>query len=333
MPQEISRREFSMIVGAAVSAGVAVPRSLAALVRHRRAPFFTWVDIDPRVRVATGAGGNATVIRGPQDATLIDTKYFGLGDTLRREAEEFAGPLTAVVNTHHHPDHSGGNSAFGDLPLIAHENGTERTSATAQATMERIDDADGFLEIIESRYGERLDDASRGEIREFANAIGQLQVSDFVPDVTFQRWYAMDGLGQDVGLRYVSDGHTDNDAYLFLPEQNIMIAGDLLFHHLHPYMAPDDGTTSVGWQRCLAAMISTCDEDTRVVPGHGELTDRTGLREQSDYFDRLRDLVITAAEQGGTRENIVEMQVSEFEDYGFSNFLARNLGIMYDELA
>jgi hypothetical protein len=97
-------------------------------------------------------------------------------------------------------------------------------------------------------------------------------------------------------------------------------------------MKAEDGGNTVGWQRSLAAAIATCDDRTVVVPGHGAITDKTGLRQQSRYFDRLRELVIEALDEQRPREEIVQLNPPEFQAYEWEANLPRLLGIIHDEL-
>ena len=134
-----------------------------------------------------------------------------------------------------------------------------------------------------------------------------------------------------VELRHIDRGHTDNDIFVFIPEANVLHGGDLFFNRVHPRIDVGADATTVGWQRCLDAMIDAADNDTVCIPGHGDISDIDGLRSFHGYFDILRSLVQKEIAAGRTREQIMEMQPAEFRDWP-ANRLNQNLGIVYDEL-
>jgi glyoxylase-like metal-dependent hydrolase (beta-lactamase superfamily II) len=264
---------------------------------------------------------------------LSDCKNLGLGSTLRREAELHGAPLKWVFNTHHHGDHSGGNYAFAaDLPLVAHPNAVPRirerfTTALAgvEQTMART--------LEELRGGDADTGAALSEVESFMETAGSLSPDDFLPTVMVPEEREIRVGSHTVQLRHVSPGHTDNDIFLFVPEENVLHTGDLLFHQRHPFIDTSAGATTVGWQRCVEAMVVVCDGDTVVIPGHGPITDRGGLQGQGRYFDQIREVVHGAMRGGMSREEIIELEPSVLAELGTGSGLARNLGTVYDELA
>lgn len=335
MPLDINRREFATILAASAAAGVGIPRRLWSY-QSPATDFFRWTTIKPNVHVAIGAGGNSLVLRGSSGAVLVDCKFLGMGAALREQAQRIAtGPISGVFNTHHHGDHSGGNHVFPDATIVAQENAAPRI---VEATRTAIEGITTFPEVwLEQTFGFweiELDEAERSAMLEFAAGVGELDPESFVPDETFDRRLVSTEFGVELNWRHVGPGHTDNDAFLFLPEHNVMHAGDLLFFGRHAFMLAADGGNTVGWQRSLAAAIAACDDNTVVIPGHGPITDKTGLREQSRYFDRLRELVVNAMEDGRPRDSVTEViRPEEFSDYEWADRLPPLLGIIYDELS
>ena len=175
-------------------------------------------------------------------------------------------------------------------------------------------------------------DSDRAELLDFAAVVSELDPESFTADQTFERRLQHNATGVELNWRHVSPGHTDNDAYLFLPEHNVLHAGDLLFFGTHPFMRGADGGNTVGWQRSLAAAIAICDDETVVIPGHGAITDKTALRAQSQYFDRLRELVISAMEEGRPKELVQEIDPPEFRELEWKSILPELLGVIFDEL-
>jgi cyclase len=332
MSWKIDRRDFMTLMGTAVAAGIGLPRTLLAISKPRSS-LFGWTTINPQLHVAIGTGGNSLVIKGPEGSALVDSKVLGLGPSILEQSSAIAeGPIQYLFNTHHHGDHTGGNHAFVDSQCIAQSNLSPRIVDGSREALEGVEDPEEWVNSIEESWEMEMEDSDRAELLEFAETVSGLDPESFAPDQTFERRLQHTDTGIELNWRHIGPGHTDNDAYLFIPEHNVLHAGDLLFFGTHPFMRASDGGNTVGWQRALAAAIAICDDETVVIPGHGAITDKTGLRAQSQYFDRLRELVITAMEERTTRELVQEIDPPEFRDLNWKTILPGLLGIIFDEL-
>lgn len=329
----LSRRDFAQIV-AGVAAGFALPASVRAAARlgpAGQATYFDWRRVSDRVRVAVGGGGNTLLYRGDRGALQSDGKNFGLGRILRREAEAQGTAVTHFVNTHHHGDHSGGNDGFTDLARVAHANARPRIEATAEANLGRA------REVLPRTLAQLREQGGAPEaiadVEATLAAIGDLSVASFAPTETFDAERELTVDGRPVELRWASRGHTDGDAFVFLPQENVLQCGDLLFHGRHPFVDASSGATPAGWIRCVDAMLALCDGDTVVIPGHGELTDRNGLAAQKTYFERLQDMVDEAIRAGRSRDEVTAMAPADLMALDAAErMLPMNLGIVFDEI-
>jgi len=328
----ITRRDFhrlALLGGGAALARLPLPAAHARQNDAPRRTLFTWVPIEGRegLRVAFGSGGNAMAVQSRGRVALIDAKHAALGATLRAEAERFGGTIERLINTHHHADHSGGNAEFRpDTPILAHPALGPRVA----------DQVDRYRTIARGMLNQlRAGDAPPEAIRRaqgFVERADELNAEAFWPTelVVDERTVRVG----DVRVRCFHTGraHTDNDVYVFLPEQNVLHTGDLLFHELHPFIDRGAGATTTGWQSRIDEMMNLCDPDTVVVPGHGRITDRTGLRKQREYFDILREWVEERLAGGVSREQAEESSPpAALEDYGFMQIWPRTVAAMYDE--
>ena len=79
--------------------------------------------LDARRRAQTFSGGNVSVFITDAGVTLVDTKLAGWGQALLDKVKSVtAKPVTTIINTHTHGDHTGNNDKFGKVEVIAHEN-------------------------------------------------------------------------------------------------------------------------------------------------------------------------------------------------------------------
>jgi len=352
----LSRRGFAILT-ASLAAGSMIPGRSALALRPRalREPgegaaapprLFEWPSLRPGAWATmppkgsgTFGGGNCLLAVGKEGALLVDTKFTALGRTLRREATNIAGAsgaekLTHVLNTHHHADHTGGNCAFGsDVKLMAHAKAASRIAAQIERYTGGIDGT--VRQLAELGLPEDVVKPVMEEADRVKAASASMGPEHFAPNALIEQdTTEVDLGGMKVVLRHVGPGHTDNDVFVWLPEQNVMHTGDLLFHRLNPYIDAGAGATTRGWQKSLAAMIELCNDETIVIPGHGALTDRAGLQAQYDYFDQLRKVVAYAKDVDGmSREEAVKIQPGAFKDLGFPQMLPNAIGVVYDELS
>lgn len=287
----------------------------------------------PNVR---GVGGNTVLVKGKDALLLIDTKMASVGRWLRIESETLAGaPLrvTHVVNTHHHHDHTAGNSAFmGDVTLYAHEKAIPRIAKSFDRFVASIEGNVAEIARSDRPHKDRvLDEAARVQANIEAGAI---TADSFAPNRIVKNDTSLDIGGTQGWLRHYGPGHTDNDLVVHFPDLNIVVAGDLLFHEMHPFCDASGGISTTGWQTSLERTMNLCDDNTIVVPGHGNLTTKSALQTQHDYFTKLRQIVEHAKNvEGMSRDEVTNLQTGAFKDLANPERLKMALAVVFDELA
>ncbi len=343
MSVNLTRREFSMLGAAgllSLAGGSLVTRTArGAMRRSLAAPYFKWQPIGTSAAAAFGEGGNTLVVWSKNEALLVDTKNAPFGGPLRREAlaggAEAAGggapagaALTLVVNTHHHADHTGGNLAFTkDLRVLAHEKAKARV-------LTQVDRYTGAIKGAVSQLGRSDNPAAKDLMQEFgelADKVGELKAEQFAPTESMGSEKELKIGDVKVVMRHVGAGHTDNDIFLHFPDLNLIQTGDLLFHKNHPFMDRPAGANTDGWINSVRRIIDLCNDKTVVLPGHGELTDVSGLRAQIHYFEVVRSAVAKAVKDGKTLQEIKQLDLTEFRDYGLTQIKPLLLGAMYEE--
>jgi len=323
----IGRRDFlALSLGMAVGVAASPRRALARLVEGE---YFDWKSIAGGTWVAHGEGGNVLLLVGQGEAIVVDAKNCGFGGALRREAELLGAPVRTLINTHHHGDHTGGNHAFaGDAKMIAHANlvpripaNIERYRGSAANAIRQLDSSTkpGAAEI--AREAEAL-------VEDFpdAKAFAPGTPLDIQPGSPEERTIA----GADVELHYFGPGHTDNDVVVLLPKLNIIHCGDLLFNKWWPYIDPLGGGNTAGWLACVEAILPLVNDKTIVVPGHGEVGDRSAIQRQIDFFRDMRARAAKAVADGTSREDFLKLDPSEYKAYE-PRIRQITLGGLYDE--
>ncbi len=209
-------------------------------------------------------GVNAGIVVGDQGVLVVDTL------TSAKEALIFLEdirsvtdkPIRYVVNTHYHLDHAFGNCLFADMgaELISHAN------CRKQALLVK----DEALEAAKS-FG--MDDAALEGTR------------IVVPNMAFENAMDLDLGNREVRLVYSGQGsHTAGSIVVWVPQQKVAFAGDILFTDFHPYMAEGD---LAGWSRSLDGLLALGAE--KIIPGHGPLSGSKDVQDMKAYladFDR-----------------------------------------------
>ncbi len=331
---EWTRREF-VAATLAVAGGAVVGGGRRAWARPRPAfgadTYFDWKQPAPGVHVAFGEGGNAMAVPGKGGALLVDCKNAPFGAALRREADALGTKLTVAVNTHHHADHTAGNYAFTpDLPVYAHEKAKPRVLA-------QLDRYKGQIAGGVAQVGRSNKPAAAG-VMEDAKALAEradgLKAEDFAPTRTLGDHEELEVGGRRLALHQFGPGHTDNDLVVHLPDLNIIHTGDLLFHRLYPFWDPNGGVSGAGWIKSLESTLALCNEKTVVIPGHGEITDRSGVQGGIDVLKRIRDAAGEAIKAGKSKEDFVKTEIPEFKDFGLAQMAKpRVFAGWYDELS
>lgn len=234
------------------------------------------------VHAIFGLGGNAAVLRTESGAVVVDTLTFRMqGERVRELAERLAGgPVQAIVNTHYHAEHTHGNPAF---PAGTRVVATERT----------------------------LD-----HLRERDDAYWRGEAARLLPGETFATRHEMRIGGKTIRSFHPGRGHTDGDLVTLFVEDRVLVAGDLLFGGRYPRIDLEGGGSVREWGSTLERVMDL--EFDRVIPGHGPVTDRAGLRRFQAFVRELWEVVSTAAEAGMSLERTLA-EVRLTQDEGFES--------------
>lgn len=128
------------------------------------------------------------------------------------------------------------------------------------------------------------------------------------------------------------EGHSGGtDLVAYVPDAAVLITGDIVFHQRIPYLG--DGNIRQ-WQASLDYLIETFPTAT-VIPGHGVVTDLSGVQAQKQYFDDLEQLALAWQVQGLSQEVAIasSLEIPEsYQDYLFQGLYPGNLEIAYQQI-
>ncbi|WP_339719382.1 MBL fold metallo-hydrolase [uncultured Paraglaciecola sp.] len=203
------------------------------------------------VHMLMGAGGNIGVSAGAEGILIIDDQFAPLAEKIATAIGEIAKtPMKYVVNTHYHGDHTGSNAYFKEIK--------------------------GSTIFAHDNVRKRLaskEDHTHGEL----------------PVVTYQQGVTFHFNGDTIKVMHMPAGHTDSDSVIWFEEANVLHPGDLFFEGRFPYIDLDGGGTVAGYINNASKLIGMLKEDTKIIPGHGNLATKV------DYQKALDMIVNTAA--------------------------------------
>ena len=228
---------------------------------------------------------NVTVVRGSEGLLVVDTHASDLAarGVIQDVKALGVGEVTAVVNTHEHFDHAFGNLAFrtayGDIPIHAHETAAERTQAAG-------DRVKSLYDLAENR-----DDPHRDEV----------QATTILPaDTTFSSAVALDLGDRMVELVHPGRGHTAGDLVVRVPDADVLLAGDLVEESMVRQGVPGFGEDCypMEWPLSLDIVLGLTTAASVVVPGHGAPVDREFVEEQRNAIGVVAETIRDLATRG-----------------------------------
>jgi cyclase len=116
--------------------------------------------------------------------------------------------------------------------------------------------------------------------------------------------------GQEVRAKYVGRGHTNGDAVVYFPSLKVLHTGDLMAG-ASPLIDYPGGGSLAEWGKTLDAAM-TFDFDT-VIPGHGKVTDKAGLRTYRNNVDQLKTRVTGLIREGKGKDDIAKVLTAEYK--------------------
>ena len=228
--------------------------------------------VSDQVYMLEGRGGNIGVSAGEDGIFIIDDQFAPLTEKILAAIGKISSKeLKYLVNTHWHGDHTGGNENMAEagLTIMAHDNVRKRLEETPQRD-------------------------------------GSMRSKTALPVITFNDELSVFMNGEKVAIYHVEHAHTDGDVILYFTESNVLHTGDTYFKARYPYIDLNSGGSVDGIINAVKKTLEKINNDTKIIPGHGTLSNKA---EYEDYLKMLEDLksnVIDAINAGKSEEEITK---------------------------
>jgi len=241
------------------------------------------VQISGNTYMIGGKGGNIAVHFGAEEILMIDDKFADDTDNILEQIRRInkKKPISFLINTHHHGDHTGGNENLkkeGAI-IIAHENARANIS-----------------------YGTKTKEEA-------------------LPKVTFSKDMKLWFDGQEIYAFHVDKAHTNGDVMVYIPQTNVLHTGDAFVNGMYPFIDIENGGTLDGYMNGLAQAAMVANENTKIIPGHGNIANRVDVKLLANMLEVLKKRVTVEISRSKTEEEVAANTelTKEFDEKGYGD--------------
>jgi glyoxylase-like metal-dependent hydrolase (beta-lactamase superfamily II) len=236
----------------------------------------------------------------------VDAQFAPVYPKLKAKiAELSSAPVKYLINTHYHGDHTGGNLDFA---------------------------RDGATIVAQLNVAKRLQSPPPG-----ANGQpGRASPPAAIPTRTYSDRMTLSVGGQRAQLIHVADAHTDGDTVVYFPAANVISTGDIVGSQSYPNIDVKVGGSIDGMIQGCDEVLKLANDQTKVVPGHGHLTDKSGVRAYRAMLVSARGLIAKEIAAGKSEdETVADKPLAELDKQwaaGGGPFVQRFPRLVYESL-
>ena len=237
------------------------------------------------VYMLMGGGGNIGVSVGEDSVFMIDDQFAPLTDKIEAAISAISDkPVQFVINTHWHQDHTGGNENLGKAGavIVAHENVRKRLSTE--------------------------------QFQEFFKMTIPPSPKESLPVITFTRDVTFHLNGDEMHVFHIEHAHTDGDAVIHFRKSNVIHMGDIFFNRVYPFIDLSAGGSIDGMIAAVDRVLPMINENTKVIPGHGPLSDKAGLESYRAMLTAVRERVARQVKAGKTLDEVIAARTTREYD-------------------
>ncbi|WP_024771605.1 MBL fold metallo-hydrolase [Aquimarina macrocephali] len=203
------------------------------------------ITVDPlsdNIYMLTGQGGNIGVFKNEKGLFIIDDQFARLSDKILTNLKTISDqPVTMVINTHYHGDHTGGNEN------MANRGATIFAQKNVRSRMEKGQKEKGSIVPLS------------------------------LPVITFNEGLQLYFKDENVKAFHVHNAHTDGDALIYFANGNVLHMGDTFFNGRYPYIDLKSGGSIKGYIKASEKALLIANDATKIIPGHGKLATKKDL--------------------------------------------------------
>ena len=270
----------------------------------------TTINVNNGVYMLMGQGGNIGLSVGEDGVFMIDDQFAPLSAKIKAAISKISKkPLKFVINTHWHFDHTGGNENFGKdgAIIVSHNNVRKRMSK------------EGFIKA----FNKTIPAAPKVAL----------------PIITINDEINFYFNNEEIEVLHQKNAHTDGDSIIFFKSSNVVHTGDIYFNGFYPFIDSSSQGSMNGIITSVNYILSRINDETKIIPGHGKLSNKKELISYRDTLIILRDRMQALIKEGKSIDEIIAMKpnadLDETWGKGFLNpetFLKILYGVIKDNM-
>ena len=250
-------------------------------------------ELTDSIYMLEGSGGNILVSIGQDGVFMVDDQFAPLTVKIKDAISKITDkPIKFVINTHWHPDHTGGNENLGEagVIIVSHDNVKKRLST------------------------EQFSDF-------FKRSVPPLSEKG-LPIITFSDNMSIYQNDDEINIIHMDNGHTDGDSIVHFTNNNVIHVGDDFSDKAYPFIDISSGGTIDGLISSLKTISSIINDKTQVVSGHTGISNKTKVNEYANMLTDIRNQISQMITEGKSLEDIIASQPTSKYDkiyYDYTN--------------
>jgi len=238
--------------------------------------------VSGNIYMLEGEGGNIAASVGEDGIVIVDDQFAPLAEKIQAALKNLGitdKPVRFVINTHYHGDHTGGNVPFANT---------------------------GSTIIAQDNVRKRLESGGTGGNGGSIKMDVPPAPKAALPVITFDHDVTVHLNGEDIRALHFPAGHTDGDAVIFFPKNNVVHMGDDFVRYGFPFIDVASGGSVQGMIAAMEKVSGELPADVKVIPGHGALSNLDDVRA---FVKMLKET--SAAVQKGIDEHKTMAQMQQ----------------------
>jgi len=247
-------------------------------------------QLTQNIYMLEGEGGNIGVSAGEDGVFMIDDQFAPLTPRILAAVKAISDkPVRLLLNTHWHFDHVGGNENLGKsgVVIIAQDNVRKRMSAKTA------------IDFFKSSYGPAAPAA--------------------LPVITFNETVTFHLNGDDATALHLANAHTDGDSIIHFRNANVIHMGDTYFNGLYPFIDVGTNGSVKGVIAAADRALAMSDDNTKIIPGHGPLSNKRELKAYRDMLAAVYPKVERMVKAKKTLAQVIAAKPTKDYDAAWGN--------------
>ena len=244
-----------------------------------------------------GLGGNIAVSTGNDGVLIVDSQIPIIFPKIMKAIKKLSDDkIIYTINTHWHWDHSDGNLVLDsdETKIISHSNARENMQKGGLINM-------GTTILNQEPYPKSA-----------------------LPVITHENGMSLYFNDEKIDLLHFGPAHTTGDTVIYFTNQNAIHLGDVFFSNSYPFIDVDNGGSLSGMINYLEKIVLVIDKDTIVMPGHGEISSISDIKETIEMLKTVKNRILMSIENNQSLEEIISSNITKDFDKKYNTLLLRD---------